>query len=101
MLFRELMEQTDWDAYGHCSGNQACTDCMVHSGYEPSAVEATFGSLKGFLRTVKLTLFGVGPSRIREAPTGAVKRPEPIATCPSREAIEEESPFEVELPVLS
>ena len=35
---------------------------MVHSGYEPTAVAQTFGSLKGFLRTVKVTLFGFGPS---------------------------------------
>jgi hopanoid biosynthesis associated radical SAM protein HpnH len=35
--FRELMEQTDWDAYG--TGNyEKCADCMVHSGYEATAV---------------------------------------------------------------
>ena len=46
--FRELMETTDWDAYGRKSGNPKCQDCMVHCGYEPSAVAATFGSLAGF-----------------------------------------------------
>jgi hypothetical protein len=30
---------------------------MVHSGYEASAVHATFNSLGGFLATVKGTLF--------------------------------------------
>jgi hypothetical protein len=30
---------------------------MVHSGYEASAVNATFSSLSGFLATVKATLF--------------------------------------------
>jgi hypothetical protein len=30
---------------------------MVHSGYEASAVNATFSSLEGFLATVKATLF--------------------------------------------
>ena len=30
---------------------------MVHSGYEASAVNATFSSLGGFLATVKATLF--------------------------------------------
>ena len=31
------MEETDWDAYG--TGNyEKCADCMVHSGYEASAV---------------------------------------------------------------
>ena len=31
---------------------------MVHSGYEASAVNDTFGSLRGFADTVKATLFG-------------------------------------------
>jgi hypothetical protein len=30
---------------------------MVHSGYEASAVDHTFGSLKGFVATVRATLF--------------------------------------------
>jgi hopanoid biosynthesis associated radical SAM protein HpnH len=35
--FKELMETTDWDKYG--TGNyEKCADCMVHSGYEASAV---------------------------------------------------------------
>jgi hopanoid biosynthesis associated radical SAM protein HpnH len=35
--FRELMEETDWDAYG--TGHyEKCADCMVHSGYEATAV---------------------------------------------------------------
>jgi hopanoid biosynthesis associated radical SAM protein HpnH len=38
--FRELMEQTDWDSYG--TGHyEKCADCMVHSGYEASAVADT------------------------------------------------------------
>ena len=35
--FKELMEGTDWDAYG--VGNyEKCADCMVHSGFEATAV---------------------------------------------------------------
>jgi hopanoid biosynthesis associated radical SAM protein HpnH len=35
--FKELMESTDWDAYG--VGNyEKCADCMVHSGFEATAV---------------------------------------------------------------
>jgi hopanoid biosynthesis associated radical SAM protein HpnH len=35
--FKELMEDTDWDRYG--TGNyEKCADCMVHSGFEASAV---------------------------------------------------------------
>ena len=38
--FSELMEETDWDAYG--TGNyEKCADCMVHCGYEPTAVADT------------------------------------------------------------
>jgi hopanoid biosynthesis associated radical SAM protein HpnH len=72
--FRELMETTDWDSYGHCSGNPKCTDCMVHSGYEPTAVAETFGSVRGFVRTAKLTLFGFGRSRITDEPASADRR---------------------------
>lgn len=56
--FQELMETTDWSRYGCGSGNPKCTDCMVHSGYEPSAVQATFGSLRGLLATARVVLFG-------------------------------------------
>jgi hopanoid biosynthesis associated radical SAM protein HpnH len=35
--FRELMEETDWDAYG-TGAYEKCADCMVHSGFEASAV---------------------------------------------------------------
>jgi len=55
--FAELLGTTDWSNYGTESGNLACANCMVHSGYEASAVNATFSSLGGFLATVKATLF--------------------------------------------
>jgi hopanoid biosynthesis associated radical SAM protein HpnH len=35
--FQELLNHTDWDQYGHKSGNPKCADCMVHCGYEPTA----------------------------------------------------------------
>lgn len=53
--FRELMETTAWDRYG-TGHNEKCADCMVHCGYEASAVADTFGSWSGFARTVKSTL---------------------------------------------
>jgi hypothetical protein len=31
---------------------------MVHCGYEPAAVEATFGSWRGLWRTARLAIFG-------------------------------------------
>jgi len=56
--FAELMAQTPWQNYGTESGNPKCANCMVHSGYEASAVDDTFGSFGGFLATVRATLFG-------------------------------------------
>jgi hypothetical protein len=56
--FQELMETTRWERYGKASGNPKCQDCLVHCGYEPAAVEATFNSWRGFLATAALTLTG-------------------------------------------
>ena len=55
--FNELMEATAWHEYGTESGNPRCANCMVHSGYEASAVNDTFSSLRGFLSTIRSTLF--------------------------------------------
>jgi hopanoid biosynthesis associated radical SAM protein HpnH len=55
--YREFMDSTEWENYGTESGNPKCANCMVHSGYEPSAVDDTFGSLRGFLSSVRATLF--------------------------------------------
>jgi len=35
--FAEFMEKTPWEKYGH-GRDPRCEDCMVHVGYEPSAV---------------------------------------------------------------
>jgi len=56
--FRELMETTRWENYGKKSGNEKCRDCMVHCGYEATAVDYTFSSVKGFAETVAVTLTG-------------------------------------------
>lgn len=53
--FKALMETTDWDRYG-TGRNEQCADCMVHCGYEATAVDDTFSSWSGFGRTVRLTL---------------------------------------------
>src|ERR1700720_621853 len=55
--FDELIQETAWEQYGTESGNPHCANCMVHSGYEASAVNDTFGSLSGFVATAKATLF--------------------------------------------
>ncbi|URR35559.1 adenosyl-hopene transferase HpnH [Thermosynechococcus sp. HN-54] len=40
--WKELIENTDWDKYGHKSGNPKCRDCMVHCGYEATAAMDAF-----------------------------------------------------------
>jgi hopanoid biosynthesis associated radical SAM protein HpnH len=56
--FRELMEETKWEDYGHASKNPRCQDCMVHCGFEPTAVMATFGSARAFGATVASMVTG-------------------------------------------
>jgi hopanoid biosynthesis associated radical SAM protein HpnH len=56
--FKELIDATEWERYGTESGNPKCANCMVHSGYEASAVNDTFGSIKGLFATARATLFG-------------------------------------------
>ena len=56
--FQELMETTRWEHYGRKSGNEKCQDCMVHCGYEATAVDDTFSSWKGFKDTLVATITG-------------------------------------------
>jgi hopanoid biosynthesis associated radical SAM protein HpnH len=56
--FQELMDTTAWTQYGHRSGNDKCKDCMVHCGYETTAVDHTFSSWRGFRDAVVATLTG-------------------------------------------
>ena len=56
--FRELIDDTAWEEYGRKSGNEKCRDCMVHCGHEPTAVDYTFGSWRGFRDTVVATVTG-------------------------------------------
>src|SRR5881392_701396 len=51
--FQELMESVEWKNYGTESGNPKCANCMVHSGYEASAVDHTFASVGGLIATAK------------------------------------------------
>ena len=53
--FKELMETTEWDAYG-TGRYEKCANCMAHCGYEPTAAEA---SLKHPLKALALALGGV------------------------------------------
>ena len=52
--FKELMDTTDWDKYG--TGNyEKCADCMVHSGYESTAV---MDAVRSPLKTMRVALRG-------------------------------------------
>lgn len=53
--YQELLDSTDWSRYGYESGNAKCANCMVHSGYEASAVDYTF-SFKGIFATIRAML---------------------------------------------
>ena len=52
--FAELMDSTDWDKYG--TGNyEKCANCMVHSGYESTAV---MDAVKSPLKTMAVAMRG-------------------------------------------
>lgn len=55
--FDDLMKETQWENYGRASGNPSCQQCMVHCGYEPSAVDHTFSSFGGLWGTIKAMVF--------------------------------------------
>jgi hopanoid biosynthesis associated radical SAM protein HpnH len=56
--FQELLDETEWERFGHASGNPRCRDCMVHCGFEASAVDDTFSSLRGLWAAARATLLG-------------------------------------------
>ncbi len=49
--YRELIETTDWSAYGR-GRDPRCENCMAHCGYEPTAVLQTTRSLRQSLRAL-------------------------------------------------
>src|SRR5215467_3153912 len=51
--FQELLESVEWNHYGTESGNPKCANCMVHSGYEASAVDHTFSGFGGLWAAAK------------------------------------------------
>jgi hopanoid biosynthesis associated radical SAM protein HpnH len=70
--FKELMESTDWDAYG--VGNyEKCADCMVHSGFEATAVQDAFRNPLSALKTAVHGIRTEGPM----APDIALDRQRP------------------------
>ncbi len=93
--FQELLDTTDWSKYGQASGNPKCADCMVHCGYEATAVAETFGSLKAFSRVAWLTMFGPGRESLPPDEPSSSEPPD------SEPTSEEERLRRVRLPVLT
>lgn len=95
--YQQLLSSTPWNRYGHQSGNPKCMDCMVHSGFEPSAVAATFGSWRGLLTTARLSL-PLGRRKARAAVPGQSSSIPAPHISPSA-VVSKEKQF-VELPIL-
>jgi len=53
--FKELMDSTDWEQYG-TGKDPRCADCMVHCGYEPTAVLDATANAKNMWKSLKDTL---------------------------------------------
>jgi len=79
--YRELLDQVDWSKYGHASGNAKCANCMVHSGYEATAVDHTFSGFHGIWANVKAILFSryANPSAARRLEAEQGKPHGPLA----------------------
>ena len=54
--FQALMEETDWQRYGP-GRNPKCADCMLHSGFEPTAVN---DALAHPFKAIRVLLRGPG-----------------------------------------
>ena len=80
--FDELLNETEWAKYGRASGNPRCQQCMVHCGYEPTAVNHTFASFGGMWGTIKAMLFNTYANpgamnkleRMKDQPRGPLAR---------------------------
>ncbi len=69
--YRELMEKTDWDSYGY-DRNAKCADCMVHCGYEPTAVMDT---VRHPLKALMVKIAGVDRKGARKPRTVGTETP--------------------------
>ncbi len=73
--FSQLMEETDWDRYG-VGRNSKCANCMVHCGFEPTAVN---DAVNHPLKALRVALKGPrtdGPMAPDPLPTRDDARPD-------------------------
>ena len=73
--YRALLEETDWQAYG-VGRNAKCGDCMVHCGFEPTAVEDTFAHP---LQALRVALRGPRRDGPMAAAPASSEQPAPAA----------------------
>jgi hopanoid biosynthesis associated radical SAM protein HpnH len=72
--FKEFIDNTPWEKYGH-GRDPRCQDCMVHAGYEPSAVlggNQKFGDTWKMLKWQMAGQMGgrIGPKSEPKRPNG-------------------------------
>jgi hopanoid biosynthesis associated radical SAM protein HpnH len=98
--YDELLATTAWERYGHASGNPRCRNCMVHSGFEASAVDDAFSSWRGLLAMARATLFGPrGPAPALVAGgAGAARRGVDAAAAAAIDAADAEPDADLEAP---
>jgi len=53
--FKELMDTTNWDSYGH-KNNLKCADCTAHCGYEATAVKDATANLKNMFASARVAM---------------------------------------------
>jgi hypothetical protein len=76
------MNETEWDRYG-TGVNPKCANCMMHCGYEMTAVDDTFSHP---LKAAKVAFFGPKTSGPM-APEVPFRYPEPVPNAPRPVAI--------------
>ena len=98
--FAELMASTQWENYGTESGNPKCANCMVHSGYEASAVNEQFGSWRGFFAMVRANFakyHDPEAARLLSEPVKPVHAPAGLVQLSVLRETRQETPEEVEV----
>ena len=83
---RTCIRSTRWERYGKRSGNEKCRDCMVHCGFEATAVQETFASWRGFRDTVVATVHRACVMEVEKTLEGWA--PEPDAEMPLARIVE-------------
>jgi len=68
--FKDFLEKTNWERYGR-GRDPRCEHCMVHVGYEPSAVLGANRRLRDTWRLLKWQLSGVTPGKPRSSSSEA------------------------------